>query len=122
MNSVVIIEKIMDGWLENQPAPEIYHRCKVCGSDFNENGELVEKYEMSDNSEIIEMAEPCEACYAFMAAEKLANLNCIYKFALKNKFNVEKTVADCKKDNLYFHVDRIEEIVKLLTKIDLLTL
>jgi hypothetical protein len=104
------------------PTPEIYHRCKVCGSDFNENGELIQDFEKADNSETIDMTEPCEACYAFIAAEKLANLNCIYKFALKNRFNVEKTVADCKKDNLYFHVDRIAEIIELLTKIDKITL
>jgi len=40
---------------------------------------------------------------------------------LKNKFDVEKTVADCKKDWLYFHVDRIKEIIETLTKIDKLT-
>lgn len=108
-------------YLTEPPAPEIYKRCPVCLSVFNSFGDLVEKYEMSDNSETIDMTEPCEACYAFMAAEKLANLNCIYKFALKNKFNVEKTVADCKKDNLYFHVDRIKEIIELLKTIDLLT-
>ena len=101
--------------------PEIYHHCKWCGSDFTENGDLVQDFEKADNSETVEMSEPCEACYAFMSAEKLANLNCVYKFALKNKFDVEKTVADCKKDRLYFHVDRIAEIIELLKPINKLT-
>ncbi len=102
-------------------APEIYSQCKYCLSIFNSFGDLVQDFEMSDNSEIVQMSEPCEACEAFMSAEKLANLNCVYKFALKNKFDVEKTVADCKKDRLYFHVDRIKEIVEILKKIDKLT-
>ena len=119
MNSVVVIEEIMDRWLENQPEPTIYHHCKWCGGNFDSFGDLVQ--EKDDNSETIDMSEPCEACYAFMAAEKIANLNCIYKFALKNKFDVEKTVADCKKDKLYFHVDRIIEIIELLKPIDCLT-
>ena len=102
-------------------APEIYRRCKWCDSDFNENGELIQAFEKADNSETIDMPEPCEACEAFMSAEKLANLNCVYKFALKNKFDVEKTVADCKKDHLYFHVDRIAEIIELLKPINKLT-
>ena len=108
-------------YLIEPPAPEIYRRCKWCGSDFTERGELIQDFEKADNSETVEMSEPCEACYAFMSAEKLANLNCVYKFALKNKFDVEKTVADCKKDRLYFHVDRIKEIVEILKKIDKLT-
>ena len=103
------------------PTPEIYRRCKWCGSDFTERGELIQDFEKADNSETVEMSEPCEACEAFMNAEKLANLNCIYKFALKNKFDVEKTIVDCKKDRLYFHVDRIKEIVEILKKIDKLT-
>ena len=102
-------------------APEIYRRCKWCESDFTERGELIQAFEKADNSETVEMSEPCEACQAFMNAEKLANLNCVYKFALKNKFDVEKTVADCKKDRLYFHIDRIKEIVEILKKIDKLT-
>jgi len=101
--------------------PEIYRRCKWCGSDFTERGELIQDFEKADNSETVEMSEPCEACEAFMNAEKLANLNCIYKFALKNKFNIEKTIVDCKKDRLYFHVDRIAEIIELLKPINKLT-
>ena len=102
-------------------APEIYRRCKWCETDFTESGELIQAFEKADNSETIYMSEPCEACEAFINAEKLANLNCIYKFALKNKFNIEKTIVDCKKDRLYFHIDRIKEIVEILKKIDKLT-
>ena len=101
--------------------PEIYHHCKWCESDFTESGELIQAFEKADNSETVEMPEPCEACEAFMSAEKLANLNCVYKFALKNKFDVAKTVADCMKDHLYFHIDRIKEIIEILKKIDKLT-
>ena len=102
-------------------APEIYRRCKWCETDFTESGELIQAFEKADNSETIYMSEPCEACEAFINAEKLANLNCIYRFALKNKFDVEKTIVDCKKDRLYFHIDRIKEIVEILKKIDKLT-
>jgi hypothetical protein len=101
--------------------PEIYRRCKWCDSYFTESGELIQAFEKADNSETIDMSEPCEACEAFMSAEKLANLTCVYKFALKNKFDVEKTIVDCKKDHLYFHVDRIAEIIELLKPIDKLT-
>lgn len=103
------------------PTPEIYHHCKWCESDFTESGELIQAFEKADNSETIDMSEPCEACEAFINAEKLANLNCIYKFALKNKFDVEKTIVDCKNDRLYFHVDRIKEIIELLKPINKLT-
>jgi hypothetical protein len=61
MNSVIVIENIMDKWLENQPEPTIYYQCPLCLNYFNDkegDDEIINK----DENNQIEMIDCCIYC------------------------------------------------------------
>ena len=62
MNSVVIIEEIMDRWLENQPEPTIYYQCPLCLNYFNDKEGADEVINKDENNQIEEMIDSCIYC------------------------------------------------------------
>jgi len=61
MNSVIVIEEIMDRWLENQPEPTIYYQCPLCLNYFNDKEGVDEVINKDENNQI-EMIESCQYC------------------------------------------------------------
>ena len=61
MNSVVIIEEIMNRWLENQPEPTIYYQCPLCLNYFNDEEGTDEVINKDENNQI-EMIDCCIYC------------------------------------------------------------
>jgi hypothetical protein len=61
MNSVIVIENIMDRWLENQPEPTIYYQCPLCLNYFNDKAGAEEIINKDENNQI-EMIDSCIYC------------------------------------------------------------